>query len=151
MNLNKKGVALILVLILVMAIAVIVGGFLYGINVNQRFVYQKVNRVRTFYIAEAGINKAIYYLAYTAPDSSTDGSWRTTAYPADPGEGVADPQQEIFDDGNYTMWVESAGSNVLIRSRGMSNNISRTISVEVVLTPASPNIVTTVEDTWKEI
>ena len=140
-----------LVLILIVTATVMIGGFLYAININQRVVNAKIDRSKAFYHAEAGINKAIYYLAYTAPNSSTDGSWRTEAYPAIPGSYPTNPQQETFSDGTYTMWLEDAGGNILIRARGTMNNTIRTISVEVKLTQTTPNVITTVDETWMEI
>ena len=84
---------------------------------------------QAFNLAEAGLHRAIYYLinGNTAPDSSTDGSWRTTAYPADPGAGASDPKQESFGDGTYTMWVETSGSNIQITARGIMNGFERII------------------------
>ena len=75
------------------------------------------------------MHKAIWYLinGNTAPDSSTDGSWRTTAYPADPGAGPTDPKQESFANGDYTMWVENSGSNIQITSRGTMDSSERIV------------------------
>jgi len=130
---NKKGVALIFALIVMTALVSIVGGYLSFVQYSTKNTGTQVSHSQAIYLAEAGLNKAVYYLENTAPDSSTDGSWRTTAYPAAPGPGGTDPQQESFGAGTYTMWVETSGSDVLISARGTANGIERIIQQTVTV------------------
>ncbi len=125
---NKKGVALFFTFIVMVALTISVIGFLSFVQSSSRNTGYQVSDSQAFTLAEAGLHKAIWYLinGNTAPDSSTDGSWRTTAYPADPGAGSNDPKQESFAGGAYTMWVESC-PNIQITARGTMNNAQRIV------------------------
>ncbi|MFH2137509.1 MAG: hypothetical protein ABII88_03240 [Candidatus Omnitrophota bacterium] len=135
---NNKGVALILTFMIMTALIIIVAAYLFLIVGGARLVNAQVNSTQALYLSEAGLNKAIWYLLNTAPDGSTDGSWRTSAYPAVPGTGGNDPQQETLGAGTYTLWVENSGSNILITGRGTINNTERIIQQEISLTPGIP-------------
>ncbi len=124
---NQRGVVLILTFIIMVSLIVVASSYIFLVTYDTRNVGGQKSNVSAFYLAEAGLNKAIYYLLNTAPDSSTDSSWRTTAYPAVPGAGNTDPQQESLGGGTYTMWVETSGSDVQITARGTANGIERII------------------------
>lgn len=128
---GNRGAILILSFIILIALISLVGAYLYTTGVVTKSAGFGEMDDQAFWLAEAGLNKAIWYLMNTAPDSSTDGSWRTTAYPASPGVNPTDPQQESLGDGTYTIWAEDSGSNILITSRGTVNSIQRIIQQEV--------------------
>jgi len=125
---NKKGVALIFTFMVLIAVTSMVVGYLSLVQNSTRNTGNQVSDSQALDLAEAGLHKAIYYLinGNTAPDTSTDGSWRTTAYPADPGAGANDPKQEAFANGTYTMWVEGC-SNIRITARGTINGVERIV------------------------
>lgn len=135
---NQAGVVLILTFIFMVTLIVITAAYLFMITGSMRNLNAQTNNSSAFYLAEAGLNKAVWYLMNAAPDSSTDGSWRTTAYPANFGPNPTDPQQESLGDGTYTMWVETSGGNVLISARGTMNNIQRTVQQEINLSNTVP-------------
>lgn len=135
---DDKGVALILTFIFMVSLTVITAAYLFLVTYGTRNVGAQANNGKALLLAEAGLNKAVWYLTNTAPDSSTDGSWRTTAYPADPGPDPTDPQQESLGEGTYTMWVETSGSDILVTARGTVNGIERTIQETVTLSSVVP-------------
>ena len=64
-------------------------------------------RTRALALADAGISKAVYYIRTTAPDGTTDGSWRTTGR-----------TESVVGQGDYTMSVvngtgDAAGKLIL--------------------------------------
>jgi hypothetical protein len=124
---SKKAVALIFTLIVMISLITIVTGYLSFVKYSTKSTGNQMSDTQAIYLAEAGIHKAIWYLKHTAPDGSTDGSWRTAGYPADPGAGPTDPRQESFAGGAYTMWVETVGGNIQITGRGAMNNSERTV------------------------
>ncbi|MBZ0166626.1 MAG: hypothetical protein K8I00_07435 [Candidatus Omnitrophica bacterium] len=148
---SQNAVVLLMTLILMLGLTVILLAYLTLVAVETRVAGQQTSHAKAFYLAEAGLNKAVWYLMNTAPDLSMDGSWRTVLYPADPGPNPTDPQQEPLADGTYTMWVESSGWNILITARGTRAGLSRNIQQEVVLLPGFPNIVIPLLNSWREI
>jgi Tfp pilus assembly protein PilX len=124
---DRRGVALIITFLFMLTLTIIVTAFLFMGSEGTKYVAMQINDAKAFYLAEAGLDRAIWYLLNTAPDGSTDGSWRTTAYAANPGPNPTDPQQEALGDGSYTIWVEDAGANIQITSTGTVSNIQRTI------------------------
>ena len=135
---NKKGIALILTFIFMVSLTVVVVAYLFMVIYGTRNFGAQANNVRAGYLAEAGLNHAVWYLTNTAPDSSTDGSWRTTAYPADPGASPTDPQQESLGEGTYTMWVETSGSDIQVTARGTVAGIERIIRETITLPNTQP-------------
>ena len=135
---NKKGVVLILSFIFMISLIVVIAAYIFMVTYSTRNANAQINNEKAVYLADAGLNKAVWYLTNTAPDSSTDGTWRTTAYPADPGPNPTDPQQESLGDGTYTMWVETSGSKILVTARGTVNNIERIIQEIITLATDVP-------------
>jgi len=135
---NQKGVALILTFIFMVSLTVVIGGYLFMVTVETRSAATQSNNIQALYLAESALNHAVYYLTNTAPDSSTNGSWRTTAYPAAPGPGDTDPQQENLGNGTYTMWVETSGSDILVTGRGTVGGIERIIQEIITITSGTP-------------
>ena len=139
-NHGNKGMVLLFTMIIMMALSSIVGVYLCFVSSATKSTGVQISESQAIYLAEAGLNKAIYYLINTAPDSSTDGSWRTTAYPAGPGSDPTDPQQESLGEGTYTIWVEDSASDVKITASGTAGGLSRIIEQTV-----------TVNSGWTEI
>lgn len=73
-KMNKKGVALILTFIFMISLVIITGAYVFMVTYGIRNVNAQINNVNAIYLAEAGLNKAIWYLINTAPDGSTDAS-----------------------------------------------------------------------------
>lgn len=142
---------MLVTLIFMVFLTVVAAAYISLVMSNTRLMGAQADVVGAFYFAEAGLNKAVWYLENTAPDGSTDGSWRTSAFPAAPGPGFNDPQEETLGDGLYTVWVEDSGGNVLITARGSSNGSERTVQQEITLTAGPPNVVSSVGGSWKEI
>jgi Tfp pilus assembly protein PilX len=146
-NTGQKGVALILALIFMIVLSVMTGSYVFLVNRSLHLANAQHNDARSFYLAEAGLNKGVWYLMNTAPDGTTGGSWRTSSYPAAPGPDADDPQQESLGDGRYVIWVENNASNTRITARGEVNGVFRTVRQD--FSGFSPVVV--VEDSWREI
>ncbi|MFC1540529.1 pilus assembly PilX N-terminal domain-containing protein [Candidatus Margulisiibacteriota bacterium] len=87
MNKNKKGFVLPFVLILITVLVVIVGSVTYLTTVGVQSAGSKLERHKALNIAEAGFNKAIWYLV-THPEEGGEGAeWRTSSLTEDFGEG----------------------------------------------------------------
>ncbi len=124
---NNKGMALIFMFIVMTALSTMVISYLFFVSSSIRSIGALEDDSQAFYLAEAGMHKAIWYLYNTAPDGSSDGSWRTSSYPAAPGAGANDPRQESFGNGTYTMWVADSNGDIQITARGTMNNAVRTV------------------------
>lgn len=124
---DTRGSTLLLVLILMVSMAVFSVGYLFMAQTAITATKADEEGIKAMYFAEAGVDRAIYYLTTTAPDGSTDASWRTSAYPAAAGSGDDDPRSESLAAGSYTMWVTTAGGDVLITSRGTVAGIERVV------------------------
>ncbi|MBF0522289.1 MAG: LamG domain-containing protein [Candidatus Omnitrophica bacterium] len=139
---KKRGSILLITLILMITLTVFVTSFLSGVLYDNRTVDNQTTNSKALYLAEAGLNKAMWYLLHTAPNGTTNGSWRTTAYPAASGAGATDPKKESFADGTYTMWVQDYGDgSILITASGTYNNFTKTIHQRVNLSSASGELV----------
>jgi SepF-like predicted cell division protein (DUF552 family) len=89
----KKGYVLPLVFVLIIALVAIVGSITFITTSGLRNIGGKVDVQRAAYIAEAGLNKAIWYLSTPADEGGMGIAWRT--------EGVT----EEFGGGSYTIKV----------------------------------------------
>ena len=123
--------------VLVTAVAALLVLFFMGSGVlalsmqSMRRGHFDAMRAKALTAAEAGAEKALYYLRTTAPDGSVNGTWRTTGL------------TESFAEGDYTIIVQDgtgANSGKLIltstgRMRNGSNGtIRRTLRVVMKLT-----------------
>ena len=124
---GNRGSVLMLTLIFMITSAVITVAYLSMVRYDTILVNSRSNGAHALYIAEAGLNKAAWYLLNTAPDNTTDGSWRTLAYPATPGEDPSDPQQESYGGGSYTIWVRDFDGAIEITSSGIFNGNTRVV------------------------
>ena len=145
---NDKGSVLIWTFLFMMTSAALTVAYLSMIRYDTILTNSRSNSAHALYIAEAGLNKAAWYLLNTAPDDSTDGSWRTLAYPAPAGDGPDDPQEESFGGGSYTMWVQNLNGNIQITSSGVYNGNTRTVHQQENLNPTPPRTLTAVANSW---
>ncbi|MBF0570361.1 MAG: hypothetical protein HQL12_00675 [Candidatus Omnitrophica bacterium] len=147
---SHKGSVLLMTMIMMVCLTVLAVVYLNTVMLNSTNASAQVANTQALYLAEAGINKAIYYLTppHAAPDGSTNGTWRTTPYPAGSGNYAAagtapgacvgtgtptPPCQESLDAGvsSYTIWVVNWGDKIQITSAGTYNGLTRTIQVRV--------------------
>lgn len=116
MTKTSKGNILI-TFIMIVSLAVTVFSFLYFITVKLKESGNQVNEMKAFYAADAGINKAIWYLS-TATGSGGKGlTWRVSS------------TYEAFDDTGFYISVQNTASSseVMIMSTGESNGVRKTI------------------------
>ena len=134
---RNKGSVLILTLLFMTTSITLTLAYLSMVKHDTAILSSQSNGVHALYIAEAGLNKAAWYLINTAPDATTDGSWRTSAYPSVSGAGPNDPRQESFEGGSYTMWVEDSGGVILMTSSGIYNGTTRIVHQQenMIFTP----------------
>lgn len=148
---QRRGAVLIVTVIMLLGLTVILSAYLAMVRLQTRWHSDRHSQEQSLYLAEAGLNRVVWYLMNNAPDGSTDGSWRTAAYPSSPGPGPNDPRQEAFAGGDFTLWVESSGGQVLITARGDYAGLTRTVQQAVIVTAGSPPAVDPVFGTWREI
>ena len=91
---NKKGFMIPMAFILVVAMVVIVGSVTIITTTGIRNISQRVEDQKALYIAEAGLNKAIWYLTNPPEEGGMGIDWRTG--------GIT----EEFGGGTYSMAVE---------------------------------------------
>ena len=144
---DQRGVSLLLAMIFMMVLAVMATGYVFLVTSSVRLINAQQNDAKAFYLAEAGLNKAVWYLTHTAPDGSANGSWRTSGYPQDPGPDPTDAREENMGEGAFIIWVENDSGKVMITARGMVNDGTRTIRQEF----SSLAPVSVVANSWKEI
>ncbi|MFC1568259.1 hypothetical protein ACFL37_01010 [Candidatus Margulisiibacteriota bacterium] len=97
MNKNKRGFVLPFVLILITVLVVIVGSVTYLTTVGVQNASSDLEKHKALSIAEAGVNKAIWFMV-THPDEGGEGpEWRTGTY------------SENFGGGSYTFSVIDHG------------------------------------------
>ncbi len=130
----EKGAVLLFTLIVMITLISVVGAYLGFVQSSTRSTGAQIEDSQAIYLADAGLNQAIWYLINTAPDGSADYSWRTTAYPAAPGPDPNDPQQESLGNGTFTIWVQDSGSDIQIYSRGTVGELTRIITQTMVTT-----------------
>lgn len=129
---KRKGNILFTIMVLI-ALVSVAGVFVNMVFTSSTVVTAQVDRLNALYLAEAGFHKAVWYLQNTAPDASSGGTWRTGAYPDREGFD----EDDDFNNGQYTLWVEDSGSNIKITSKGTLYGVTRTVQGEIVLgTPA---------------
>jgi hypothetical protein len=164
---NARGSILLMTLLFMATLVVFASTFLDMAGVTNRNAEKQKSNLKALYIAEAGLNKAIWYLLDGAPDGSVDGSWRTLDYPDpcnnDPCAPATsnDPLQEQLgpagDRGTYRVWIETDSGNpsyIVITSMGEFRNIRRTIQQKYILTDDGAGDVISAEPvalTWKEL
>jgi len=118
---NKRG-NIILVFILMTALIVIAASFIFLISGKMRNITYELSSMRALYVAEAGLQKAMWDLS-TSPEAGGQGlSWRTTG------------QEESYGLGKYIFSISDAGGNrVLIVSTAEVFGAARGVSQKVNL------------------
>ncbi len=134
---GNKGSVLLFTLMVMIVLTSIVGAYLGFVQASTKSTGAQISDSQAIYLADAGLDMAIWYLRNTAPDSSTDCSWRTIAYPASPGAGVTDPQQKSLGQGTFIIWVQDSGSDIQVYARGTVDGLSRTITQTLALTSSA--------------
>ncbi|MFH0887519.1 MAG: hypothetical protein V1843_05055 [bacterium] len=124
----KKG-NIVLTFILLIALSAFVTVFLFMISGNLRQVGSQGNSEKALYIADAGLEKAIWYLKTPISQGGMWESWRTAGL------------TESFDVGQYTIAVVSGpGTNVTITVTGEAYGERRTIQAQMASgTPLASN------------
>ena len=147
---KNKGSVLILTFLFMITSVVLTMACLSMVRYDTVLVNGRSNGIHALYIAEAGLNKAAWYLLNMAPDNTTDASWRTLAYPTAPGLNPNDPQQESFGQGSYTIWVQDSGGAITITSKGVYNGNTCIVHQQenLILTPPAARTLTAVAGSW---
>jgi hypothetical protein len=132
---SRRGSALLMVMVVVMVMFML-GVALLDLTMNSLYRSQyDLLRAQSLDMAEAGAEKAIYYLRNTAPDGSTDGSWRTAGL-----------TETLSGAGSYTLSVASGsgdnGGKLVITSTGTATlgSKSRSRRLRVVITYSRENV-----------
>ncbi len=133
----EKGAVLLFTLMVMITLISVVGAYLGFVQSSIRSTGAQIEDSQAIYLADAGLDMAIWYLRNTAPDGSGDCSWRTTAYPAVPGPDPNDPQQKSLGNGTFTIWVQDSGSDIWVHARGTVGGLSRVITETLTLTSST--------------
>mgnify|MGYP002348869657 FL=1 len=112
----RKG-SLIFTFVILVAISAIFLSFLYVTIARTRDIPAKKARAKAFYTAEAGINKAIWYLATPVGSGGMGEAWRTTGSSESFGEGIY----------YFSVLDGPSSGSILIIATGEVNGITRTI------------------------
>jgi hypothetical protein len=133
---HRRGSVLLTTMIILMVLSSL-GAALLSLTSASLFRSQKDTlRAQALDAAEAGAEKAIYYVRGTAPDGTVNGSWRTAGRTESLAAGT----------GNYTISVgDGTGDDtgkIVIVSTGTSTNGTRSVTrrLRVVFTRNEENI-----------
>jgi predicted acyltransferase (DUF342 family) len=113
----KKGYMIPFFLILVTALVAIVGSVTYLTTAGVRNIGSRVEQQKALYIAEAGLNKAIWYLTTPPEEGGMGIDWRTA--------GVT----EEFGEGSFTISVEDDPAGLKITAQSVYRNRERTLQI----------------------
>jgi len=114
---NRKGFMIPMAFILVVALVVIVGSITVITTTGIRNISQRVEDEKALYIAEAGMNKAIWYLTNPPEEGGMGIDWRTT--------GVT----EEFGGGTYSIVIEDDPEGILISVDSLYKGITRSLAI----------------------
>jgi len=113
---------LLLTFIIVVALSVTVFAFLSYIGIRLKGSGIRTSEIESFYVADAGVNKAIWYLGTPTGSGGRGVAWRTTS------------SYEAFGWGGYLLTVRDYATNeVEIISTGEVTGITKTVSQVVTL------------------
>ncbi len=134
---TRRGSLMLMVLVFMIALSGLATAFLFSVNNAGKITAGQVNNQKAFYLAEAGLQRAKWYLLHTAPDGSTNTLWRTSEYPAVAGVDPTDPQAETLDGGIYTMWVRdyAIDGSIYLTASSTLNEVKRTLYQRVKTGP----------------
>jgi len=120
--LNNKGFLLLFSFAIIVTLSLLVAVFLFlNAIVIRDTGFQEIDR-KNFYLAESGINKAVWYLENTAPDGSTDGSWRTSGLTENLGGG-----SYIMTVEDFNLASSSSGATISATSSRLTNTPDKAI------------------------
>lgn len=114
---KRKGFMIPMFFVLVIALAAIVGGVTIVTTTGIRNIGQRVEAEKALYIAEAGLNKAIWNLTVPVEEGGMGLTWRTA--------GVT----EEFAGGSYTMIVEDDPEGIIITIFSTYKGVTREIAI----------------------
>jgi hypothetical protein len=77
---DDRGQALLLLLAIAAILIPLSAGFVSAMHLQDRLSGDRLRAATAFYLAEAGVEKVLWYLDAEAPDGSRDGSWRPAGY-----------------------------------------------------------------------
>ncbi len=122
---DESGMALMIAVVVTMLGTLIVSSYMsVAINESRNSIWQK-HRVQSLFYAEAGIEKAIYYLNNPAerPSGWVNANGQLLPTPLDRVESIADGRYNVtLHDPNEITWLPE--NSYLIRSQGMISQIS---------------------------
>jgi type II secretory pathway component PulK len=127
---NEKGIALIMVLFAMLFISLLVVAFVDLATIDQQIVTNQVRDLQAGFIADAGVETAVYELRQ---DSGYSGTGGNVEFPAGSGN---------------TYNVTVAGST--ITATGTISDFSRTLEVDFSISGGSSPY-TVMINTWKEV
>ena len=106
----------LLVFILLLAFAALLVALLSLFSTGIKGVAQDQDLMQALYVAEAGLNKALWYLNTPTAEGGHGSTWRTS--------GIT----EAFGPGEYLIKVEDeSGNRILVTSRGTVGLVPRTV------------------------
>ncbi len=122
---EEKGQALIPVLGLLGVLTVVAWAFVSWMNTEQRLAGDAYRRTAALYLAEGGMEKAVWYLTHQAPDGSGGGTWRPVNY------------EEVLGAGRFVIEEikEDPASVLAITVRGETATVVRRIRRVVRIAP----------------
>ncbi len=121
---DTQGSALVLVLVMVTLITTIVGAVLMGTLLQLRLILKEKHRLQAFYLAEAGIYKAIWHLS---GNGGKDIFWRPQ------NEAI-----EIFDSQTAAVTVQQWGGFLQVTSAANVHRAGKSIRVLLGDQPPAP-------------
>ncbi len=125
---KEAGQALLLLLVVAGLLLPLGAGFVSSMFLQQRLAGDRYRAVGALYLAEAGIEKAIWYLEREAPDGSQDGSWRP--------QGHTEELEGGGRRGQFTVEVHGeAEGRVAITSTGEIGGVRRGVRVIAKISP----------------
>lgn len=142
---KNSGSAMIMAMCALMVIFVFALSFLSVATSSITSATRSDMSSRALEVAEAGVEKAIYYLKNTAPDGSTGGSWRTEHAAAD-HSGDVWHEESLATDEIFKLCVRTAaGTNqnrIVITSVGTVTHGDASLSktIEVVIERDAENV-----------
>ncbi len=123
---NHKSGNMLLTFILMVGLSMIVGSVVYLTSTGIKNIGYYVNRAKALYIADGGLQKALWYLKTPASQGGMGSEWRTTGY------------TENFSGGSFTIYVAGAPqANVIITSEGTFLGIKRTLTMNICQYPSA--------------
>lgn len=137
---TKRGMALILTFIFMVTLIIIVAAYLFMTTYSTRNLNAQINNVRAFYLAEAGLQKAIWNILTPVPQEG----WGKF------GAGQSRTEEDsLGGTGTYSVTASRTGNIYTIDSIGAVGSICRSVQQRFT-TGGGPGL-TPVANSWREI